>query len=67
MLDLNFVKGASSMQLLREVYGYLFEHVKRTCISLSDPSIYAEFCAFLERMEENGPSNLCLYSLSELT
>ena len=55
------------MQLLSEIYGYLFEHVKRTSMALSDPSIYAEICTFFERMEESDPSLLCLYSLSELT
>ena len=67
MLDLLFVKVESSLQLLIEIYGYLLEHVKRTCMALSDPSIYAEICTFLERMEESGPSLLCLNSLSELT
>ena len=67
MLDLIFVKVESSMQLLIEIYGYLFEHVKQTCMDLSDPSIYAEICTFLERMEESGPSLLWLYSFSELT
>ena len=38
------------MQLLSEIYGYLFEHVKRTCMALSDSSIYAEICTFLEPM-----------------
>ena len=66
MLDLIFVKAESSMQLLIEIYGYLFEHVKPTCMALRDPSIDAELCTFLERMEESGPSLLCLYSLSEL-
>ena len=55
------------MQILSEIYGYLFEIVKRTCVALSDPSIYAEICTFLERIEQSGPSLLCLYSLSELT
>ena len=44
MLDLIFVEVESFMQLLSEIYGYLFEHVKRTCMALSDPSIYAELC-----------------------
>ena len=57
MLDLIFVKVESSMQLLNEIYGYLFEH---------DHSIYAEICTFLELMEENGPSLLSLYSHSGL-
>ena len=52
-LDLIFVK-------LSEIYGYLFEHVKRTCVALSDPGIYAEICTFLERMEESSASLLCL-------
>ena len=57
----------SCMQILSEIYGYLFEIVKRTCVALSDPSIYAEICTLLERIEQSGPSLLCLYSLSELT
>ena len=58
MLDLIFGNVESSMQLLGEIYGYLFEDV-----TLSNPSIYAEICTFLERMEESGPSLLCLYAL----
>ena len=49
MLDLIFVKVENSMQLLSEIYGYLFEHMKRTCMTLSGPGIYAENCTFLER------------------
>ena len=49
------VQVESSVQLLSEIYGYLFEHVKRTCMALSDPGNYAEICKFLERMEERGP------------
>ena len=49
MLDLIFVQVENSMQI------HLFEHVKRTCVALSDPIIYAEICTFLERMEESGP------------
>ena len=61
MLDSIFVKVESFMQLLSEIYaGYLFEHVKRTCMALSDPSTYDELCTFLEGMEESGPSLLCL-------
>ena len=56
MLDLFCVKVESSMQRLSEIYWYLFEHVKRTCMALSDPSTYAELCTFLERMEESGTS-----------
>ena len=67
MLDLIFVKVKSSMQLLSEIDGYMFEHMKRTCMALSDPSIYADICMFLECMGESSPSLLCLYSLSELT
>ena len=67
MLDLILVKVESFMQLLIEIYRYLFEHVKRTCMALSDPRIYAEICTFLERMEESDPPLLCLYSLPELT
>ena len=67
MVDLVFVKDESSTQHLSEIYGYLFKHVKRTCMALSDSSIYDEICTFLERMEESGPSLLCLYSFSELT
>ena len=66
MLGLIFVEVESSMQLLSEIYGYLFEHVKRTCMTLSDPGIYTELCTFLEHTEESGPSLFCLYSLSEL-
>ena len=44
------------MQLLSEINGYLFEHVKPTCLTMSDPSIYAELCTFLERVEESGRS-----------
>ena len=58
------VKVESSMQLLTEINGYMFEHVKRTCKALNDP---IESCTFLERMDVSGPSLLCLYSLSELT
>ena len=36
MLDLIFFKVESSMQLLSEIYGYLFKHVKRSCMALSD-------------------------------
>ena len=38
MLDLIFVKVESSMQLWGEIHGYLFQHMKRTCMALSDPS-----------------------------
>ena len=55
------------MQLWSDGYGHVFEHVKRTCMAMGDPGIYAEMCAFRERMEESGPSLLCLYPLSELT
>ena len=60
------VQVESSVQPLSEIYVYLFEHVNRTCMALSDPGNYAEICTFLERMAESGPSLLCLYSLSEL-
>ena len=50
-----YILVESSMQLFTEIYGYLCQHVKRTCIALSDPSIYAEICTFLERVEDNGP------------
>ena len=53
MLDLIFFKVESSMQLWGEIYGYLFQHVKRTCMALSNPSVYAEICTFFERMEES--------------
>ena len=52
------------MQLLTEINGYMFEHVKRMSKALNDP---IESCTFLERMDVSGPSLLCLYSLSELT
>ena len=67
MLDFSFVKVESSTQILSEILGYLFEHAKRTCMALSDRGIYAEIYTFLERKKQNGPSLLCLDSLSELT
>ena len=36
------------MYRLRDLYGYLFEHVKCTCMAMSSPDIYAELCTFLE-------------------
>ena len=55
MLELIFVKVESSMQPLSEVYGYLFEHVKQTCMALSDLGIYAEICTFLEQERGGRP------------
>ena len=49
VLDLIFIKVESSMQLFREINGYLFEHVKRTCMAPSDPNIISmlRFVLFL--------------------